>query len=280
MAPAALVMALLLLDRRYDLWVHLHGVSWVGWWRGPPVNHAILAAEAVPYVQRFVGNARVPGASSAIQVYPNALGDPAKGQVWGTPFWACFRETCQASADDAAFIDALFARLAQQLPVDARRQFLSGHSNGAMLVGTILCANPGLAGRLRGAAMVAGALGKAWAGRQCGAPTRLPLLVVAGSDDPHMNYEGESVNAGVTLLTGAPLARGIAAKFACKPGASPPVVFSGPAVSCSDLCSGGGGTGAQPLLLCSVAGGTHDWNARPGEMEKAELLGKFFKSLK
>lgn len=53
--------------QQYALWVHLHGLSFAGWWAGPELNHPIRGAEAFAYVKQ-ASKASVPGADDAIQV--------------------------------------------------------------------------------------------------------------------------------------------------------------------------------------------------------------------
>lgn len=124
-------------------------------------------------------------------------------QLWRTPFWTCFRETCLTSAiDDRDFVKKVFQTMVNALLVDPERLFLSGYSNGAMLVADILCAQQELAGRLRGVALISGALGKSFAATQCQKPARTSMMVVHGSNDPKLYFNRSSYNLGIALHTG------------------------------------------------------------------------------
>jgi polyhydroxybutyrate depolymerase len=116
--------------------------------------------------------------------YPQALGeagteDPARGAAWnagpglGYPF--------HPEVDDVAFLGAVVDRVGRHAPVDARRLFVAGFSNGARMAYRMALAAPWVAA----IAAVAGA--PVWGE----APARpVPTLAFHGTDDRHIPYLG------------------------------------------------------------------------------------------
>ncbi len=103
----------------------------------------------------------------------------------GTDGWQCVsRGACQQGVDDGAFFDQLLVELARVVPIDARRVFLTGLSNGGAISHRLACERPSVVAAI---ATVGGTNQYTAAGGRCAA--RVPVLAIHGSDDPCWGYE-------------------------------------------------------------------------------------------
>jgi len=116
--------------------------------------------------------------------YPQALGvagteDPAQGAAWNAgPGMGC---PLHPEADDVAFLEAVVERVERRAPVDPRRIYVAGFSNGARMAYRMALSAPWVAA----IAAVAGA--PVWGE----APARpVPTLAFHGTRDQHIPYEG------------------------------------------------------------------------------------------
>lgn len=169
--------------------------------------------------------------------------------------------------DDVAFLTALIDRLAAEGSIDPARVYVMGISNGGMMTYRLLCE---AAGRFAGAVAIVANLGEEIA-PACQPARPVPLMVLNGTDDPLVPYQGGAVTVfeqerGRVLSTEATLARFAtvngcagreqlaAADPAPQDGVTPEhVVYQG--------C-------AAPLELWRFVGGGHGW---PGA---SQYLGK------
>jgi len=125
------------------------------------------------------GLARLAERERFIAVFPEGLAAPqgqdnAGIQTWNA--WSCCGYARDQKADDVGYLAALIHRLKADFPVDPRRVFLAGFSNGAMLASRFALERPGVVAAI---ASVAGYL-------PCDAPAPqepLPVLVIHGSQD-------------------------------------------------------------------------------------------------
>lgn len=114
-----------------------------------------------------------------LAVFPEGLAAPqgqeyAGIQTWNA--WSCCGYARDQKADDVGYLAALISRLKADYPVDPRRVYLAGFSNGAMLASRFALERPGVAAAI---AAVAGYL-------PCDAPAPqepLPVLVIHGNRD-------------------------------------------------------------------------------------------------
>src|SRR3546814_9497218 len=80
-------------------------------------------------------------------------------------------------------------------PIDPKRVYLTGMSNGGFMVERLACARPDL---IAGAAIVAATLRKSQS-TACGSAPVVPMAIMLGSRDSRINLEA---NIGLGLLTG------------------------------------------------------------------------------
>lgn len=85
--------------------------------------------------------------------------------------------------DDVGFLRAVVADVQRRVPIDARRVFAAGHSNGGMMCHRLARE---AADVFAGIAVVAGAMNFTAAD----APSPIAVLVVHGTDDGHVRYDG------------------------------------------------------------------------------------------
>jgi polyhydroxybutyrate depolymerase len=119
-------------------------------------------------------------------VEPNGTGPDAGSRTWNAG-------TCCGSSvgtvDDIGFLSEVLDRVEADYPVDADRVYVAGFSNGGMMAYRAACE---LGERIAGIAVVAGAMNV----DGCPAPRPLPVLVIHGSDDPVVQFEGGASNYG------------------------------------------------------------------------------------
>jgi polyhydroxybutyrate depolymerase len=133
-------------------------------------------------------------------VFPEGTG-PAGGLSWNAGF--CCRYAMEHNVDDLGFLDKLVDAVSMRSAVDARRIYVVGLSNGALLAYRWGAAR---AQRVAGIAAVAGAIGGA-AGFfspevQIVTPSRpVSVLLFHSRDDPFFPYDG---GVSLTLLQRLP----------------------------------------------------------------------------
>ncbi len=116
-----------------------------------------------------------------IVVYPDGL-----GRTWNAG--SCCGGAARDNVDDVGFIAELIARLAERYRIDTRRVYGTGFSNGAMMVHRIACDRPDL---FAGIAPVAGG---PMLDPCTGADTPIPTLLIQGTQDPRIPWDGGVVN--------------------------------------------------------------------------------------
>jgi polyhydroxybutyrate depolymerase len=120
--------------------------------------------------------------SGFLAVYPD--GDGRLGTTLLT--WnagACCGYAHQNDIDDVTFLSALLDRLGRDYPVDTRRIYLTGMSNGAMMAYRAACE---LAGRIAAIAPVSGALDTV----TCAPSRAVPVIAFHGTADDTVRYDG------------------------------------------------------------------------------------------
>jgi len=194
---------------------------------------------------------------------------------------------------DVAYIGALLDRLEQTLCLDQRRVYVTGYSNGAMLVSALMCTD---ADRFAAAAPVAGLreIAGCWPSRP------VPLVTFHGTQDSYVPYDGSPSRSAAQLpapdgshrtladvknenVPGAAITRSVlnggsavpdilaswAARERCRAGA-PAQSRIGPDVTLLRYdCPAG-----SAVELYRVAGGGHAWPGSPGSAALAAAVGR------
>jgi polyhydroxybutyrate depolymerase len=206
--------------------------------------------------------------------FPDGTGGEPGRLTWNAGF--CCGYALANQVDDVGFLREMIAAIGRETPVDRRRVYLTGMSNGAMLA---YRAAAEMSELYAAAAPVAGAIGgtnRLGESFHIATPQRpVPLLIVHGRRDPYILFDG-----GVSPVLGYPLRRNLAVADALR--------FWGDADGCAGApvrtedarrglvhlawrhC-----TGAE-LGLWEITGGEHWW---PGDIgfppEEAGERGSF-----
>ena len=190
-----------------------------------------------------------------VVVYPQGF-----GKSWNDGRNDLPSKARQENVDDVAFFRILIDELAKKYPIDRRRVFVAGISNGAMMSLRLGCS---LAGSVRGVAAVAGSLPADVVGF-CPATSSVNLVLIDGTADPIVPYGGGMVrvlwsNRGRVIgaePTAALWAQGAGCRAAPPRGELPDRTSDGTHVS--RIGYAGCDTGAR-VILYRVAGGGHTW---------------------
>jgi polyhydroxybutyrate depolymerase len=200
-------------------------------------------------------------------VYPEGIGRNVLGTQLGT--WnggTCCGEAVKKDVDDVAFIRQLLDRLARDHPVDGKRVYATGISNGGIMAVRLACE---LAPRIAAIAPIAGP------GIPPGcAPERpVPVLFIHGTDDQCALYQGGEECGGCygrLLREGYGLPLDTNDTFPCD-GAEEQLAFFRGRNDCTTTTETFLQQGAVTCLrhagcaqdataaLCTIQGGGHSW---------------------
>jgi len=163
--------------------------------------------------------------------------------------------------DDVAFVEAVLDRLQADYRVDTGRVYAAGFSAGGFMVQRLACAIPE---RLAAVAPVSATLTEASA-ESCTPGAPVPVVLLAGTEDPIVPYEGGPVRMGPGRETRFLSVEDTAAFWAERNGCeSPPAVTPLPDTDPEDGTSverleyGGCAAGAN-VVLYRIRGGGHSW---------------------
>jgi polyhydroxybutyrate depolymerase len=210
----------------------------------------------------FSGLSRLADERGFRVAYPQALGeagteDPARGAAWNVgPGLGCAGHT---GTDDVAFLTAAVERVRRHAPVDPRRIFVAGFSNGARMAYRLALEAPWVAA----IATVAGA--PVWGP----APVRpVPTLSFHGTEDQHIPYGG-GVGSRGRPVPALPAPEG-AARWAALMGCSEGPFRDALEAHTLDLWSGGG----CEVGFWTVRGMGHAWPGGRRYAPDADLPAK------
>jgi polyhydroxybutyrate depolymerase len=199
-----------------------------------------------------------------LAVYPNGTGTRSSF------FWNggnCCGSAMQNKVDDVAFIDALLDDLIGAYPVDVRRVYATGMSNGAIMVYRLASE---LSERIAAIAPVSGSVGT-----EIGQPKRpLSILHFHGTMDEFIPFTG---GRGARSITGTDFhsvedsIRGWVKANGCDETPTIDVLAKGGDGMKVTRRSYGAGRGGAQVALVVVEGGGHTW---PGMRSTAKVLGR------
>lgn len=107
---------------------------------------------------------------------PDGTTDPT-----GNRFWNVTGST--RPVDDVAYLEALITEATSGFNVDPERVYVVGHSNGGFMAHKLACDLPG---RIAGIAAIAGGI----FGLGAGCDDAVPVIMIQGTDDATVPYEG------------------------------------------------------------------------------------------
>ena len=166
---------------------------------------AALAKKAVPVVLAYHGGAtnmrlmkryvdldRVGDREGFAVVYPNGTGRFKRLLTWNAG--GCCGYAQEKRIDDVAMTVALLADLAKAVPIDPRRIYATGISNGGMMAYRVACE---LSDRIAAVAPVAGTM----AVDACKPARPVPVIAFHGTADRHVPFLG---GKGAQSISGVP----------------------------------------------------------------------------
>ena len=198
-------------------------------------------------------------AEGFLVVAPDGTGDPAG---WRTVFSLDF-------TDDVGFIGAIIDSVARRYPVDPRRIYVVGYSNGGRLTHHVAA---DLSSRIAAAAVVAGLIGARTERGQVNRiePPRapLPMLIIHGDADPVVRYDG-----------GRPIPAPEGARFWVRANECRSLEPRADTLSAGRVVRETWDVGCRaPVVFVTIRGGDHDWpsRSRGAAIDASETIWEFF----
>lgn len=177
-------------------------------------------------------------------VYPDGL-----DRAWNVGGGCCGRSG-RDGVDDVAFIRAVVAAVAAHRPIDGRRVYATGISNGGMLTYRLACDTDLFAAVAPDAATLLG---------DCPHPARTSVLHLHGTADSRVRLDG-GPGEGVAHIDGPPVADVLDAWRAIDGCAAPVTTVAGPVTTSAAACPDG-----RSVVLTTIDGAGHQW---PGAAPK------------
>lgn len=187
-----------------------------------------------------------------VVAFPDGL-----GRAWNVGGGCCGAPS-RAGTDDVAFITAMVADIARRVPIDPRRVYATGISNGGMLAYRLACDTTIFAAIAPDAATLLG---------KCPDPRPLSVIHVHGLADEDIRYDGDRGD-GVAHVNGPPIPALIATWRATDGCLAPVVTVSGPVTTSTAQCPDG-----RDVELITIRGAGHQWPGAPHRRVREQLLG-------
>lgn len=185
-----------------------------------------------------------------IVVYPNGI-----GRSWNAG--TCCGPAMKRNVDDVAFITQVVASVERRHPIDRKRVFVTGMSNGAMMAERLACETTVFAAvaSVAGAQMV-----------PCDAPSPVSMLHIHGLADHNVPFDGSQGTGRATVPVHPPVTRTIDAWRRIDGCSAPVVTVEGVVTRSVSTCENGRG-----VELVTVAGAGHQW---PGSKKSRPIAAK------
>jgi poly(3-hydroxybutyrate) depolymerase len=139
------------------------------------------------YFEHFLGMNKVADRKGFIVAYPNGT----EGKIWlmkNKRMWNagnCCGIASRKNIDDVEFLADVIRDVTAKYPIDPKKVYITGHSNGAMMSYKFVCERPEMV-----AAMVS-VSGQLTADR-CKSAVGVKVLHIHGNNDEHVPYQGGS----------------------------------------------------------------------------------------
>lgn len=199
-------------------------------------------------IRRMSGMDSIADRARFLVAYPDATtGALGLGADWNAG--ECCGAAHGANVNDVAFMRALVRALEREMPVDRRRIYVAGFSDGARMAYHVAC---GLGAQVAAVAVVSGSIVDA----QCAPKRPVPLIAFHGTDDDEVPYRDSSY---ATAVGAPPAASG---------GLPPSVLFWATIDHCraarttrfaADVLLTTFTGCAADVALYTIDGGTHEW---------------------
>ena len=126
-----------------------------------------------------------------IVVYPDGV-EKHWNDGRGIPKWRAHRE----NIDDVGFLSALIEHIGRDFNIDAKRIYVTGISNGGMMAFRLACELPE---KIAAIAPVVASISENLVA-QCAPSQPVPVLIISGTEDPLVPWEGGEVRVGDQVL--------------------------------------------------------------------------------
>jgi polyhydroxybutyrate depolymerase len=189
--------------------------------------------------------------------YPDGL-----DRAWNVGGGCCGR-SARTGVDDVAFIRAAVATIERMLPVDPRRVYATGMSNGGMMAYRLACDTEVFAAVAPVAATLLGA---------CPSPDPVSLIHIHGTTDSRVRLDG-APGIGVAEIDGPPVPEVIETWRGVDRCTAPAVRTAGPVTRSQAECPDG-----RAVELITVAGVDHAWPGADGAppLDATATIWRFF----
>jgi polyhydroxybutyrate depolymerase len=240
-------------------------------YHGNPKTPLVLvlhgATQSPESVERMSGMSALADREKFLVAYPSGTGRLSRVPTWNAG--NCCGFALDHKVDDVAVIRALIGKLERDYPVDPRRVFVTGISNGAMMSYRLACE---LSDKIAAIAPVEGALNV-----DCRPPHPVSAIVFHGTADRLVPFDGGStpfqVGGGRTDGSVA----GAVAFWAREDGCpSSPARSETPEVRTTIYSGCKNGMG---VALYAIPGGRHRWPRQPpsgNHVPATDLMWSFF----
>ncbi len=189
-------------------------------------------------------------------VYPDGL-----NRAWNTG-GGCCGQPATRGVDDVAFISSMITAIERETPIDARRVFATGISNGGIMAYTLACQTSIFAAIGPDSATQLG---------PCPAPAQLSVIHIHGTADTRIPYNGGE-GTGTAHIDG-PAVPALNASWrtvdSCAAPTSTTRVSSGQAVTTSIAAC----PDARTVELITIDGAGHQWPGAAPDSRIQQLLG-------
>jgi polyhydroxybutyrate depolymerase len=138
-------------------------------------------------VEKFMGLTGAAKAKGFISIFPEGTID-----AWGATFWNATPACCNffdSTVNDSDYLRNLIDEISAKYPIDKRRIYLAGHSNGGFMAHRMACEH---SDQIAGIVSVAGAIFNDV--KDCKATEPVSVLQVHGVQDPVITYESGNLN--------------------------------------------------------------------------------------
>lgn len=138
-------------------------------------------------VERFMGLTSAAKSKGFISIFPEGTID-----AFGATFWNATPACCnffESTVNDSDYLRTLIKEISIKYPIDKRRIYLAGHSNGGFMANRMACEH---SDQIAGIVSVAGAIFSDV--KDCKATQPVAVLQVHGVQDTVITYEGGNLN--------------------------------------------------------------------------------------
>ncbi|WP_042387139.1 alpha/beta hydrolase family esterase [Streptacidiphilus melanogenes] len=202
--------------------------------------------------ERYYGWDHQADSGHFVVVYPDG-----QNHAWNTGGGCCGTPGRQGT-DDVAFVSAVVSAVEQRVPVDPRRVYVTGISNGGMMAYRLACDTHLFAAVGADSATLLGA---------CPGPAPLSVLHIHGTADHNIPYQGGQ-GQGSAHIDGPPVPDVVAQWRATDRCAAPTTTTSGPVTTASAVCPDG-----RAVTLVTITGAGHQWPGSPDRPLIQRALG-------